>query len=173
MNTARAILTTLLPPTASGARQGALWAHRAATGAGLLVACLALGCEAPGVGDPCSPEAVPEDGFNPSEAYIETSSVQCRTRVCVVYRLSGRPNELDEQGVPTCDPAAGDMNCADTEETRARVYCSCRCDAPGGADNLCECPDGFTCTEVLGNESAGPGVRGSYCIKSETIAPGT
>ena len=49
------------------------------------------GCTAPGIGDPCIPESIPEGGFVGSEAYLETSSVQCRTRVCMVYQLTGVP----------------------------------------------------------------------------------
>ena len=46
-------------------------------------------CGAPAVGDPCLPEQVPDDGFEISEAYIESSSVQCQTRVCMVWKLQG------------------------------------------------------------------------------------
>ena len=56
-----------------------------------------VGCRASGVGDPCAPEVVPEGGFNMAEAYLETSSVQCRTRVCMVYQLEGDPSESREE----------------------------------------------------------------------------
>ena len=45
----------------------------------------------PKVGAPCLPEQVPETGFDDREAYIESSSVQCETRVCIVYHLKGDP----------------------------------------------------------------------------------
>jgi len=123
---------------------------------------LALGCEAPGVGDPCEPEQVPEGGFVPSEAYLETSSVQCRTRVCMVYKLAGDPRE-------SCDPSR--TVCPTDQEVEDRVYCTCRCDAPSDSTaTLCECPDGYECTEVL--ELGGDGIRGSYCVKSGTITSG-
>jgi len=127
----------------------------------------AMGCEAPGVGDPCEPEQVPLGGFVPSEAYLETSSVQCRTRVCMVYKLRGVPSFVDSEGILRC--AAADMaDCATSDETDRRVYCTCRCDAPAESNaTLCECPDGFSCVEVL--ELGGDGIRGSYCAKSDTI----
>ena len=124
-----------------------------------------FGCEAPGVGDPCEPESIPEMGFVASEAYLETSSVQCRTRVCMVYQLPGYPNRDG-----TCDPARVGGPCATPGETEERVYCTCRCDAPAGDATTCECPDGYDCVEVLDSEFAGPGIRGSYCVKSNTVA---
>lgn len=133
--------------------------------AAVLLAPVAVGCEAPGVGDPCDPESIPEGGFNDSEAYLETSSVQCRTRVCLVYKLPGFPNRDS-----TCDPSVVGGSCATPQETEDRVYCTCRCKAPAGATaSTCECPDGYTCEEVLDSEFAGDGIRGSYCVKSSTI----
>jgi hypothetical protein len=131
-----------------------------------------FGCEAPGVGDPCEPESIPEGGFVPSEAYLETSSVQCRTRVCMVYQLPGYPNREND-----CDPATlprrpdgSPATCATQGETEERVYCTCRCDAPAGDASTCECPDEYDCVEVLDSEFAGPGIRGSYCVKSNTVS---
>lgn len=126
-----------------------------------------FGCEVPGVGDPCTPEAIPPGGFVASENYIETSSVQCRTRVCMVRGLTGIPQfELPNDEL-SCDPET--EGCATLEETRARVYCTCRCDAPPEAKaTLCECPDTHTCVEVNDNAQAGLGVRGSYCVLNGT-----
>jgi hypothetical protein len=143
------------------------------SGAAIAAAVLACsyGCEAPGVGDPCSPESIPEGGFEPTEAYLETSSVQCRTRVCMVYRLDGVPF-----GVPPCESAedviANPDLCANERSTDDRVYCTCRCDAPQEATaTLCECPDGFSCQEIIDMPGAGLGIRGSYCVRDETIDP--
>lgn len=120
----------------------------------------AIGCEAPGVGDPCLPESIPAGGFRDSEAYIETSSVQCRTRVCMVYRLAGDPS-------PDCGGVAG-VVCPSDQEIRDRVYCTCRCDGPADSTtSFCECPEGFSCEPVL--ELGGAGIRGSYCVRSNTI----
>lgn len=43
------------------------------------------GCEPTGVGDPCTPETVPDQGFLYNDVYVETSSLQCRTRVCMAF----------------------------------------------------------------------------------------
>ncbi len=137
--------------------------------AAFFVGALASGCEAPGVGDPCDPESTPADGFVGSEAYLETSSVQCRTRVCMVYKLTGLPNYLDSNGLPTCnDPTPG--RCASLTDTYNRVYCTCRCGAPPGTSaRLCECPDGFSCVEIIDSPAAGAGIRGSYCVRDGTF----
>ncbi len=120
-----------------------------------------LGCQAKGVGDPCMPEQVPEGGFVSTETYLETSSVQCRTRVCMVYQLSGDPR-------PECTPSS-QTSCATEDEVGARVYCTCRCDAPDDPNaSVCKCPSGYSCQNVL--DLGGPGVRGSYCVLSSTIS---
>ncbi len=128
----------------------------------VLVGTFAAGCPARGVGDPCVPEAIPEAGFTARESYVETSSVQCRTRVCLVYRLQGHPEHI--VGDPmTCRNPATD-NCIDTDTRDARVFCSCRCSAGGGDSTLplCTCNEGFHCVELL--TKGGDGVRGGYCI---------
>jgi len=127
-----------------------------------VVLSLATACEAPGVGDPCDPESVPANGFVDTEVYLETSSVQCRTRVCMVYKLSGAPNRDN-----TCT-GTSDRTCASPSETEDKVYCTCRCNAPGSA-TTCECPDGFSCEEIL--DLGGDGIRGSYCVRSSSLDP--
>ena len=119
---------------------------------------LTMGCEAPGVGDPCTPEIIPAGGFNSAEAYLETSSVQCRTRVCLVYKLSGYPDGACPAG----------ETCASAQETDERIFCSCRCRAPAGSQSpTCECPDGYSCEEVL--DVGDEGARGSYCIPTPIV----
>ena len=139
-------------------------------GMSALVALLS-GCSTPAVGAPCLPEQVPDTGFSELEAYVESSSVQCETRVCIVYKLDGDPREgcvpapatdCDAKD-PTCKPL---KRCADPSEVGKRVYCTCRCDAKGTGFAECACPDGFTCVDVL--EQGGPGVRGGYCVKTGT-----
>jgi hypothetical protein len=142
------------------------WLRSTLCACAVVLTMLSLGCQAPGVGDPCEPESIPEGGFVPSEAYIETSSVQCRTRVCMVYQLPGFPNREGD-----CNPAVVGGTCSTQQETAERVYCTCRCDAPSSAATTCECPDGFSCVSVLDSEFAGEGIRGSYCVKSNTVAP--
>lgn len=133
----------------------------------LTIPAMLVGCRASGVGDPCVPEVVPEDGFNAAEAYLETSSVQCRTRVCMVYQLQGDPSRTRED----CEAEFGTGACPNNPrqiDIDERVYCTCRCDAPvGNGAPLCACGDGFTCTQVL--DLGGDGIRGSYCVKDETL----
>jgi len=121
-----------------------------------------VGCPAPPVGDPCTPEQIPTGGFADSEAYIETSSVQCETRVCMVYKLAGDPTCVDQPTLPQCQ---GLPPLNQTEVDR-RIYCTCRCKASNDAFATCECPDDYACVPVL--ELGGPGVEGSYCVKRGT-----
>lgn len=120
------------------------------------------GCEAPGVGDPCTPENVPDGGFVGSESFLELSSLQCRTRVCIVYRLDGDPRLV--VGDPACDEPG--VFCTDRAEINERVFCTCRCDGPDNTSK-CSCPGGFTCAPIF--EQGGEGVQGSYCIRSQLI----
>jgi hypothetical protein len=106
----------------------------------LLLSCVLVACVGDPVGDPCVPEQVPEGGFASTETYVELSSAECATRVCLVRHLSGDPT-------PSCT-----TNCATEQEVEESVYCSCRCDGAGA----CECPAGFACTAV-GAES--------YCVR--------
>lgn len=122
----------------------------------------AAGCTGSPIGDPCVPESIPEGGFDPRETYLETSSVQCRTRVCMVYQLDGNPEHVDEDG--TCPPGADD--CVSRGAVESQVFCSCRCQVPEGAQAntpLCSCGDGFTCVEDVVT-TGGPGVQGGYCV---------
>ncbi|MEM7447833.1 MAG: hypothetical protein AAF355_06290 [Myxococcota bacterium] len=120
------------------------------------------------MGDPCEPEAIPVDsagnrGFDSTEAYLETSSVQCRTRVCMVYRLNGLPFE---PGSEECSDSNEACNSAETIEQK--VYCTCRCDtAEGVSGETCSCPSGYRCVPVLDSEGAGGGIRGSYCCDQD------
>ena len=121
------------------------------------------GCAESNVGDPCVPEQVPAGGFLASETYLETSSVQCATRVCLVRELPGDPNNLQEEQCPL-----GPEGCVFASEVEGSVYCSCRCAAPADSNlPTCGCPDGFICEEVL--ETGGDGVRGSYCVRDPLL----
>lgn len=138
---------------------------RAATHALLAVVLgIGAGCPARGIGDPCVPEAIPQAGFTSRESYVETSSVQCRTRVCLVYRLQGHPERI--VGQESCRNPGTD-NCVTPEARSERVFCSCRCSASGGDSNLplCQCSEGFHCVELL--TQGGPGIRGGYCIREQ------
>lgn len=146
---------------------------------GLLFVSLALlfaflmGCSSPAVGDPCLPEQVPETGFDDSEAYVESSSVQCETRVCIVYHLGGDPREGCVEDTTPCVPSETVVcpdgpKCASKSDVDERVYCTCRCDSGNTGFAECECPDGFSCVPVL--EQGGPGVRGGYCVRNSSVS---
>jgi hypothetical protein len=119
---------------------------------------IGAGCAESAVGDPCVPEQVPEGGFDASETYLETSSVQCATRVCIVRDLAGDPNQI-------CgDEGVDESVCVEASDVERNVYCSCRCAAPEGSSlPTCGCPGGFICEEIL--ETGGDGIRGSYCVR--------
>lgn len=122
---------------------------------------LSAACSESSVGDPCVPEQVPEGGFLTSETYLETSSVQCATRVCLVRGLEGDPNK-------TCEAFPDDPECVLESDIERSVYCSCRCGAPEGSSvPTCGCPGGFLCEEIL--ETGGDGLRGSYCVRDPAV----
>lgn len=139
-----------------------------------LLLAVACGCASPAVGDPCLPEQVPERGFDHSESYVESGSVQCETRVCLVYKLGGDPREgcvpsgdrncVASAGAP-CEPV---VECPTQEQIDDHVYCSCRCDSGDTGLAECECPTGFACAEVL--EQGDEGVRGRYCVRKSTVS---
>ena len=129
------------------------------------ISMVAAACSESGVGDACAPERVPNEGFLASETYLETSSVQCATRVCLVRGLQGDPNNLQEDDCPF-----GEATCVAASEVAETTYCSCRCGAPAGSGiPTCGCPSGFTCEEVL--ETGGDGLRGSYCVREPLNEP--
>ena len=129
------------------------------------LALMAGACSETGVGDACVPERVYEDGFSASETYLETSSVQCATRVCLVRELDGDPNKVVGEN-DVCDQDPPDPECVLASEVAEKVYCSCRCGAPAGSElPTCACPGGFKCEEVL--ETGGDGLRGSYCVRED------
>ena len=125
------------------------------------VAALAAGCGTSPVGQPCLPAPPPLTGdpmepmcngggcFAGSEVYIETRSLQCATRVCLVYKWNQR---------------------SEPERRPERVFCTCRCDGEGDRTSFCTCPEEFTCTSVF--VAGNPGIRGSYCIRSTIVGDG-
>lgn len=138
-------------------------------GVGLLVG----GCPSTGVGDPCVPESVPTNGFQPGEAYLETSSVQCRTRVCMVYQFGASvaldPRESQEECLASGRSPAECAGLQPEEKIDERVYCTCRCSSQGDSNTpTCSCPSGFTCQDDL-LTLGGDGIRGGYCVRNETL----
>jgi len=53
-------------------------------------------------------------------------------------------------------------------QVEERVYCTCRCNSGNTGFAECECPDGFSCVNVL--EQGGPGVRGGYCVRNTSVS---
>jgi hypothetical protein len=81
---------------------------------------------------------------------------------------------LNSSNAPV-DPTAGmEVQPQCTERTADKtVYCSCRCADLNGTQNggnFCNCPSGFTCTQLVSSLSSGSdqGLTGGYCIKSGT-----
>ncbi|MBI5486759.1 MAG: hypothetical protein HY905_05465 [Deltaproteobacteria bacterium] len=73
--------------------------------AGLALVGTTVACEPPGVGDPCTPEVRPPPdpdraGYNMPWAYgevsVETRSLQCRTRTCMVYHFFPSGQDVGE-----------------------------------------------------------------------------
>lgn len=140
----------------------------------LALAVLALGavaCSDSGVGDPCIPETIPcnsqgkECGYKASESYIEATSVQCRTRLCLVHKLdNGTAGLLPSDPRVLCDADGQPAGCLDESALEKSVYCTCRCGLEGSKHDFCKCPSGFSCQQVLTN---GPeGIRGDYCVRN-------
>ncbi len=144
-------------------------------GAMALLGFLATACTDEGVGDPCIPESVPcgEDadgdrrcGFNLQESYIESSSVQCRSRLCIVHKLDNNTNgntPADPRHICRDGEDRKEQGCVTEAEFSQSIFCTCRCDGPSTSVDFCECPDGFVCDDVL--QLGGDGIRGKYCVK--------
>lgn len=114
------------------------------------------------VGATCLPDIIPPDGFDPREAYVEIGSPECETGTCLVFQLDGDPSA-------ECQPKTDGPPCASAAEVERSVYCSCRCDVPGGAPgDGCKCPNGFACQDLF---DRGPDtIRGGHCVRSDSIS---
>jgi hypothetical protein len=148
-------------------------------------------CESGGVGDPCVPEheySAHFSGFSVDEVDVESRSMQCETRLCLVNHFQGRVTcpygQTDERARndPRCFVPGGKepVTVAVAPQLRERrpvdsVYCSCRCNGPDANARYCDCPTGFACRALipkfgLGNQE----LAGSYCIREGTgYAPET
>jgi hypothetical protein len=131
----------------------------------------AIACAEEGVGDPCTPETVPTkngvSGFEKSESYIESNSVQCRSRLCIVHKLdNGKGAPADPRVDCLTNPMA--VNCVRADQLEKSVHCTCKCGGPKTSEQ-CKCPSGFTCREIL--TLGGPGIRGDYCVKPDSTTP--
>ncbi|MEZ4225154.1 MAG: hypothetical protein R3B13_29655 [Polyangiaceae bacterium] len=143
--------------------------------------CLLASCgETSGVGDPCVPEdEVNADfaGFSLGEVSVESGSVQCESRLCIVNHFQGRVGcaQGQEEGQGSCRTANGDdvtsaVKAWDLDRpASSTVYCSCRCDGPTTGARYCECPSGYSCRKLIDNLGLGQDeLAGSYCIKDGT-----
>jgi len=160
-------------------------------GALLAVGLLALGCQSGGVGDPCTPEDEYFDefsGFSLGEVNVESRSFQCETRVCLVNKFQGRvscpygtkgtppdPTSDVDHNLPCVVPGFGGNVTVPVEPQRTErppelaVYCSCRCNGVDPNARYCECPSGFSCTEIVSDQGGEQGqteLAGSYCIRA-------
>jgi hypothetical protein len=149
--------------------QRSVWKWGALALLGLVIAA----CADEGVGDPCIPETIPcvtdangvkKCGFNLRESYIESSSVQCRGRLCIVHRLDNGTNDmLPADPTNACDANGQPAGCVSDAQLSASIFCTCRCGGPSTSLEFCDCPDGFRCDEVL--TLGGDGIRGNYCVR--------
>jgi hypothetical protein len=149
-----------------------------------VVAFSGTGCQATGVGDPCTPEAEYQTsfvGFDYHEVSTESADFQCFSRLCLVNHFQGRvscPYGQDAMGNPppganspcktpfigTNITGAGPAKetvlpqCLDRTADNA-VYCSCRCaNVNGQTDDgavYCKCPGGFTCSQLYSSIGGG------------------
>ena len=138
----------------------------------LMLTGVVSGCSSiEGVGDPCRPEWMPDEGFPPSAAYLETS-LECRTETCLVYQFGSEVTlDLSQTQEECLDDGGDPPTCArrPTEHiVRERVFCTCRCSAPGGdTTGTCRCPCGFTCQDDL--VTTGPlELQGGYCVRDRS-----
>lgn len=149
---------------------------------------LAGACETGGVGDPCVPEdeySTDFAGFSVDEVDVESRSLQCETRLCLVNHFQGRvscPYGQDDaraKSDPRCFIPGGGVaiTSAVSPQLLARraddaVYCSCRCDGPDKSARYCDCPSGFACQELVPKLSLGKEkleqLAGSYCVREGT-----
>src|SRR5260370_39458753 len=82
----------------------------------LALGVLAFGCQSGGIGDPCTPEHEYQQffsGYEVTEVNIESKSVQCETRLCLVNHFNRRasspyrPTDMEaKQGMRPDDPEA-------------------------------------------------------------------
>jgi hypothetical protein len=99
------------------------------------------------VGAPCNSAPLYADGFDFSESFLDSGSVQCGSGMCLTYHVDGRASSQ-----------------RDDSEDKPNISCSCRCSSdelePGP---LCSCPQGFSCESIL---RGGP-AAGGYCVDEQ------
>lgn len=125
----------------------------------ILILGTAAACEPPGVGDPCAPETTPVcrvdsagnkvcEPWAYGEVSVETRSVQCKTRTCLVYHFfpAGRePGEPDWRFCTSCfrgaEPTYG-VSCRVPDPHNPGKLVMCGTDSGVACPpNCCEWPD--------------------------------
>jgi hypothetical protein len=116
------------------------------------VAALPTACQSGGVGDPCTPEqeySAHFTGFAMAEAYVESRSFQCATRICLVNHFQGRVSCPLGQSSADIHPCSGpdDTSCPTGACTASETF-SPACEVCTQQDPTCTpiaCPTGLTC----------------------------
>lgn len=123
----------------------------------------------------------------PTGYTCDSSVKQCRKFVCHKKGDCQSPDATAEQnkGKGCCVPGTDNepiaaASCGQCDDKGGRnaldsVYCSCRCGPADGDEseddnfNYCDCPDGFTCSEVRKNIGLGDvQLTGKFCVKAGT-----
>jgi hypothetical protein len=112
----------------------------------LAVILLSVACAPTGVGDPCEPEVMSQETIESEETIVETSSLQCRTRVCMFYN-----------GHSFCT-----QRCTSHDDCLAEWF------EEGPTDDDEEWPPAYCEAEVT---VGSPGVIGSYCVPERASDP--
>jgi hypothetical protein len=124
------------------------------------------------------------------EVNIESRSLQCATRLCLVNHFQGRttcPYGQTEETITGNGPEEQRCHVPGAVDTASRVtvpvqkqllerraddavYCSCRCAGADPGARYCQCPSGFACIDLwaLAESLGSKELAGSYCIKSGT-----
>lgn len=146
---------------------------------------LMFACQESGVGDPCVPEdeyRVSFPGYSKDEVFTESRSYQCESRLCLVNKFQGRtscPYGREKSGpcrtpdgmLPIEAPVLPQL---ESRPPEVSVYCSCRCSGPDPGAPYCECPNGYSCEELLPDVGLGNRQRaGGYCVRNGTEIPAT
>jgi hypothetical protein len=134
-----------------------LRSHLLALVAVAAVAALPVACTSGGVGDPCTPDEEYDalfDGFDIAENYLESRSLQCATRVCLVNYFQGRVSCPLGQSAADLKPCAGptDTTCGPGASCVVSDTFAQACDPCDPAtDPACvPCPAGLTCDAQQG-----------------------
>lgn len=130
---------------------------------------------------------MPEDEYSPtfagfavSEVSTESRSFQCQSRLCLINRFQGRVScPYGQKDGGGCKLPGGEEAVSVSVEPQllgrrdeSAVYCSCRCAGPDPSARYCECPSGFSCSEVVPDLVDGRAqLPGSYCIRAGSDYP--